>query len=53
MEDTTNFDRIAIAIDYIKKNFKDQPNLDQVAKEVHLSPFHFQRLFTDWAGVSP
>src|ERR1041384_3103008 len=53
MEDTTNFDRIAIAIDYIKKNFKDQPNLDQVAKEVHLSPFHFQRLFTDWAGISP
>jgi len=53
MEDTTNFDRIATAIDYIKKNFKDQPNLDQVAKEVHLSPFHFQRLFTDWAGVSP
>lgn len=53
MEDTTNFERIATAIDYIKKNFKDQPDLNEVAKEVHLSPFHFQRLFTDWAGVSP
>ncbi|MES2131169.1 MAG: methylated-DNA--[protein]-cysteine S-methyltransferase [Bacteroidota bacterium] len=48
-----NYNRIAEAIDYIKQNFKDQPNLDEVAQKVHLSPFHFQRLFTDWAGVSP
>lgn len=48
-----NYKRIAEAIDYIKQNFKDQPNLDEVANKVHLSPFHFQRLFTDWAGVSP
>lgn len=48
-----NYDRIAEAIDYIKANFKTQPNLDEVAAKVHLSPFHFQRLFTDWAGVSP
>jgi AraC family transcriptional regulator of adaptative response/methylated-DNA-[protein]-cysteine methyltransferase len=48
-----NYKRIAEAIDYIKQNFKDQPNLDDVAGKVHLSPFHFQRLFTDWAGVSP
>lgn len=30
-----------------------QPSLDEVAEKVHLSPFHFQRMFTDWAGVSP
>jgi AraC family transcriptional regulator, regulatory protein of adaptative response / methylated-DNA-[protein]-cysteine methyltransferase len=48
-----NYNRIAEAIDYIKTNFKEQPNLDAVAEKVHLSPFHFQRLFTDWAGVSP
>lgn len=48
-----NFNRIAEAIDYIKHNFKNQPDLDTVAEKVHLSPFHFQRLFTDWAGVSP
>ena len=48
-----NFNRIAEAIDYIGTNFKQQPNLDEVAGKVHLSPFHFQRLFTDWAGVSP
>ena len=48
-----NFDRIAEAIGYIHTNFKQQPNLDEIAEKVHLSPFHFQRLFTEWAGVSP
>ena len=48
-----NYDRIAEAIDYIKTNFKEQPSLNQIAETVHLSPYHFQRLFTDWAGVSP
>lgn len=48
-----NYHRIAQAIDYIKENFKSQPNLDEVAEKVHLSPFHFQRLFTEWAGTSP
>ncbi len=48
-----NYNRIAEAIEYIKQNFKQQPNLDDVAEKVHLSPFHFQRLFTEWAGVSP
>ncbi|MDO6432321.1 methylated-DNA--[protein]-cysteine S-methyltransferase [Flavitalea sp. BT771] len=53
MQDITNFDRIATAIDYIREHFKEQPDLNEVAEKVHLSPFHFQRLFTDWAGVSP
>ncbi|TCN60593.1 methylated-DNA--[protein]-cysteine S-methyltransferase [Flavobacterium circumlabens] len=48
-----NYNRIADAIDYIKANFREQPNLDAVAEKVHLSPFHFQRLFTEWAGTSP
>lgn len=45
--------QIAEAIEFIKQNLKSQPNLDQVAEAVNLSPFHFQKLFTDWAGVSP
>lgn len=53
MQDKLNYDRIAEAIDFIKTNFKAQPNLDEVAEKVHLSPFHFQRLFSDWAGTSP
>lgn len=48
-----NYHRIAEAIDYIKENFKEQPLLEEVAEKVHLSPFHFQRLFTEWAGTSP
>jgi AraC family transcriptional regulator of adaptative response/methylated-DNA-[protein]-cysteine methyltransferase len=48
-----NYQRIEKAIAYIKDNFKDQPSLDEIAAAVHLSPFHFQRLFTEWAGVSP
>ncbi|CAN5708504.1 methylated-DNA--[protein]-cysteine S-methyltransferase [soil metagenome] len=48
-----NYSRIEEAIDFIKLNFKSQPDLDEVASKVHLSPFHFQRMFLDWAGVSP
>jgi AraC family transcriptional regulator, regulatory protein of adaptative response / methylated-DNA-[protein]-cysteine methyltransferase len=53
MQEPTNYARIATAIDYIKANFKQQPGLDEVAEKVHISPFHFQRMFRDWAGVSP
>jgi AraC family transcriptional regulator, regulatory protein of adaptative response / methylated-DNA-[protein]-cysteine methyltransferase len=49
----TNYERIQTAIEYINTNFKQQPDLDEVAKRVHISPFHFQRMFKDWAGVSP
>lgn len=48
-----NFQRIEKAIHYLEQNFKLQPDLDQVAKQVHLSPFHFQKLFQDWVGISP
>ena len=52
-QSTINYNRIAEAINYLQLNFKTQPNLDEVAEKIHLSPFHFQRLFTEWAGVSP
>jgi AraC family transcriptional regulator, regulatory protein of adaptative response / methylated-DNA-[protein]-cysteine methyltransferase len=48
-----NYNRVAEAIDYIKTNFKAQPSLDEIAQQVHLSPFHFQRLFSEWAGTTP
>ena len=52
-QENINYNRIAEAIDYIKANFKDQPNLDEVAEKVHLSPFHFQRLriARHWLGI--
>lgn len=53
LQNQINYNRIAKAIDYINDNFKLQPNLDEIAKNVHVSPAHFQRLFTDWAGTSP
>ncbi len=49
----TDYQRIEQAIQYIQQHFRVQPSLEAVAAELHLSPFHFQRLFTDWAGVSP
>jgi AraC family transcriptional regulator, regulatory protein of adaptative response / methylated-DNA-[protein]-cysteine methyltransferase len=49
----TDYERIEKAIVFLKQNFKQQPDLDEVAKQVYLSPFHFQRLFKEWAGVSP
>ncbi len=52
-QEEINYDRIAQAIQYLQENFKEQPNLTEVAEKVHLSPFHFQRLFKEWAGVSP
>ena len=48
-----DFKRIAEAIEYITGNFKSQPRLEDIAQKVNLSPYHFQRLFTEWAGVSP
>lgn len=48
-----NYERVAQAIDYLGKNFRQQPDLADVARQVHLSPEHFQRIFTEWAGVSP
>lgn len=49
----TDYERIEKAIAYIQKNFKDQPDLDAVARQVYLNPFHFQKLFKNWAGISP
>ncbi len=41
------------AIDYLESNSQRQPELSEVAAAVGLSEYHFQRLFTRWAGVSP
>jgi len=49
----SDYERIEQAIRFIRENFQDQPDLDEIARQIHLSPFHFQRLFKEWAGVSP
>src|SRR5918993_5436446 len=45
--------RIEQAILYLENHYKDQPELGEVAASIGLSEYHFQRLFTRWAGVSP
>jgi AraC family transcriptional regulator, regulatory protein of adaptative response / methylated-DNA-[protein]-cysteine methyltransferase len=49
----SDYDRIEKTIRYLEKHFQEQPSLEEVAEFIHLSPFHFQRLFQKWAGVSP
>jgi AraC family transcriptional regulator of adaptative response/methylated-DNA-[protein]-cysteine methyltransferase len=53
LQEQINYKRIAEAINYISTNFKKQPSLDEVAAAVNMSPFHFQRLFSKWAGTTP
>lgn len=52
-QESLDFNRIKKAIEYISENYKYQPSLDKISEHIHLSPFHFQRLFKEWAGVSP
>ena len=49
----SDYDRIATAITFIVSRVNSQPTLGEIAAQVHLSPFHFQRLFCRWAGVTP
>lgn len=48
-----HYDKIATAIRYISEHIHLQPTLEEVAEKVFMSPFHFQRVFSEWAGVSP
>lgn len=34
-------------------NFKSHPDLEAIADYVNVSPFHFQKMFLDWVGLSP
>lgn len=48
-----NYARVAQAIRFIRDHRAEQPDLATVARQLHLSEYHFQRLFTAWAGISP
>ena len=49
----SDYERIAKAIDYVTSRVGQQPTLEEIAAHVHLSAYHFQRLFSRWAGVTP
>lgn len=48
-----DFERISQAIGYMYTNALQQPGLDEIASHVKMSPYHFQRMFQSWAGISP
>lgn len=50
---TTDYARIESAIRFIESRSREQPDLKEIASHLGLSPHHFQRLFSRWAGVSP
>jgi AraC family transcriptional regulator of adaptative response/methylated-DNA-[protein]-cysteine methyltransferase len=51
--DNPDYRRIEQAIIYLEEHALQQPSLEEVAEHIGLNPFHFQRLFKSWAGVSP
>lgn len=48
-----DYERVAEAIGYLTEHVNDQPSLETVAARIGLSPFHFQRTFRRFAGVTP
>ena len=48
-----DYARIEQVIYYLEKNTSAQPGLGEIAASIHLSEYHFQRLFTRWVGISP
>jgi AraC family transcriptional regulator of adaptative response/methylated-DNA-[protein]-cysteine methyltransferase len=53
VEQAGDYRRVEQAIRYLQGNFHAHPSLDEIAESVHLSKYHFQRLFKRWAGISP
>jgi AraC family transcriptional regulator of adaptative response/methylated-DNA-[protein]-cysteine methyltransferase len=53
IEQCDDYKRIEQAIQFLEGSFQNQPSLDEIAAKVHLSKYHFQRLFKRWAGVTP
>jgi AraC family transcriptional regulator of adaptative response/methylated-DNA-[protein]-cysteine methyltransferase len=50
---STDYQRVESAIRFIERSAGGQPGLEDVAAAVGLSPYHLQRLFRRWAGISP
>src|SRR5438876_5617949 len=48
-----DYERVANVIRFLDRHHTEQPDLNQLAAASGLSPFHFHRLFSTWAGVTP
>ncbi len=53
MDSQHHYQLIAEALHWLCKNQQNQPSLEELAQHVGLSPHYLQRLFQEWAGVSP
>ena len=53
MVQTYHYPIINRAISYITSSINEQPKLEEIANYVGMSPYHFQRLFSEWVGISP
>jgi len=53
MSASSDFQTVANSLSFLGKNFRNQPSLDELASRAGMSKYHFQRVFTRWAGVSP
>jgi AraC family transcriptional regulator of adaptative response/methylated-DNA-[protein]-cysteine methyltransferase len=52
-DQVTDYDRVRRALEYLTARWRQQPNLDDVAEHVGLSPSHFHHLFKRFAGITP
>lgn len=52
-QDPFQYELMAAALTYLQDKAADQPTLDDVADAIGLSPAHFQKVFSQWVGVSP
>ena len=48
-----DYERVATVIRFLDGHHTEQPDLAELAGAAGLSPFHFHRLFSTWAGVTP
>ncbi len=53
LTESTDYALVAQAIRYLGQNFQEQPSLEDLASSLNVSPFHLQRVFSRWAGISP
>jgi AraC family transcriptional regulator, regulatory protein of adaptative response / methylated-DNA-[protein]-cysteine methyltransferase len=48
-----DYERVARVIRYLDASHTDQPDLATLARHAGLTRFHFHRLFSAWAGITP
>ena len=53
MKSDSDYKTVERSIRYLEGNFRRQPSLEELSSHAGMSTFHFQRVFTRWAGVSP